>query len=202
VAVPGPVLRPTQVHGAGVLVAGAAAPAGTVPWAHPGGSPPPEGDAVVAVGAAGCPVVVVADCGALALASPQGQRAAVHVGWRGLMAGVVEAAAGAMAALGADPLVAGLGPCIHPCCYEFAPAGVAAVVARYGPEAAGWTRQGSVALDLPGAIRAALRRAGVPLVVDVDACTGCAPGWYSHRRRGDTARQALVVWADPGVGSR
>ena len=189
-------LAPTQVHGAGILVAGSAAPPGTRAWTVAGTGPPVEGDAVVVAGGSDAAAVIVADCGALALASPQGIRAAVHVGWRGLMAGIVEAAVAVMDDLGAGPVMAGLGPCIHACCYEFSPAGVADVVERYGPEAAGWTSEGSAALDLPGAIAAALRRVGAPLVMDADTCTGCGPGWFSHRRRADTARQALVVWAD------
>ncbi len=49
--------------------------------------------------------VLVADCAAVALASPEGAFAAVHAGWRGVRDGVIEAAADAMRSLGASRLV-------------------------------------------------------------------------------------------------
>jgi copper oxidase (laccase) domain-containing protein len=204
-------LVPRQVHGADVLVAGAGPPPPALPWPPTRGRPPPgdargrgvppgpgpggvapQGDAVVAV-AAGSPCVLVADCGAVALASPQGIRAAVHVGWKGLVAGIIQRAVAVMVALGAEPVYAGIGPCIHPCCYEFGADGVEMVAARFGHAVRGRTAWGTGALDLPAGIRKALADSGVRIVVDPDVCTGCAPGWYSHRRRADLARQALVV---------
>ena len=35
-------------------------------------------------------------------------------------------------------------------------------------------------------------------VVGDSACTACGGGHFSHRRRGDTGRQALVVWNGAG----
>src|SRR5674476_1670642 len=54
---------------------------------------------------------------AIALASAEGVCSAVHAGWRGLAAGVVEAAVTAMRDLGASDVTASLGPCIHAPCY-------------------------------------------------------------------------------------
>ena len=71
-------------------------------------------DVAVAVRAADCVPLLMADCAT-------GAVAAVHAGWRGTMAG---AAAAAVAALegefGSAPsnLVAAIGPCIGRCCYE------------------------------------------------------------------------------------
>jgi len=63
-----------------------------------------------------------ADCLPVLLVDPRQQAvAAVHAGWRGALAGVIEKAVGDMRrALGSDPgrLIAALGPSIRVCCYE------------------------------------------------------------------------------------
>lgn len=122
--------------------------------------------------------------------------AAVHAGWRGLVAGVVEQAAEAMRALGAGRIEAALGPCIHAECYEFGASDLAAVERAVGAAAGGVTSRGAPALDLPGAVAAAAREAGIDLVFSSPVCTACSADHYSHRARGDTGRQALVVWRD------
>jgi copper oxidase (laccase) domain-containing protein len=158
----------------------------------------PEADAVVAVGSGSCLVVLTADCAPVALGSAEGVHAAVHVGWRGLQAGVIARAVDAMTSLGATDVVAGLGPSIHPCCYAFSPGDLDAVAAVAGDEVRGTTAEGRPALDLPAGVRARLGDAGVALVVDVGECTGCGRDAFSHRARQDSARQALFVWSAAG----
>src|SRR4029453_7601064 len=61
-----------------------------------------------------------ADCVPMALVAPrEALLGAVHAGWRGLVAGVVEATADRLRARGATDLVAVVGPCITPEHYEF-----------------------------------------------------------------------------------
>jgi len=162
---------------------------------------PPEADAVVAVGSRVCVVVLTADCAPVALGSPEGVHAAVHVGWRGLGAGVIARAVATMRDLGATDVVAGLGPTIHPCCYAFGPGDLEAVAAVVGAEARATTAQGGPALDLPAAVRAGLRAAHAQVVVDVDECTACGGGAFSHRAHGDDRRQAVFVWGGAGTGN-
>lgn len=154
----------------------------------------PEGDAVVADGGGRLLAVLVADCAPVAMGSVEGVCGAVHAGWRGVVAGVVGEAARAMRTLGAGGVVAGLGPCIGPCCYEFSEAGLDELCTVCGVDVGARTTWGTPSLDLRAAVRAGLGRAGVDLVVDVDACTACTPGYFSHRARRDEARQALFVW--------
>ena len=93
--------------------------------------------------------VLTADCAPVLLADPAaGVVGAVHAGWRGLAAGVVEAGVAAMAELGADPAACtGLvGPAVGGCCYEVGPDVRAAVGDRY-PAALATTRDGRPALD-------------------------------------------------------
>jgi YfiH family protein len=135
-------------------------------------------------------LVFTADCVPVALARTNGDRpaiAALHVGWRGLLAGVVE---NAVAALGGGRLAAVLGPGIGPCCYEVGDEVAAPFRSRFG---AGVVSDGK--LDLWGATEQALRGAGAE-VTRVDLCTACHPElFFSHRREeGTTGRQGLIAY--------
>jgi copper oxidase (laccase) domain-containing protein len=186
--------RARQVHDAGVLVVDSPVPDGAEPWVPGPEDAPPEGDAVVASGAGFALAVLTADCASVALASPEGVHGAVHVGWRGLGAGVLVRTIDTMRALGANTVVAGLGPCIGPCCYEFSGPHLDALASSCGPDVASRTTWGEPSLDLPAAVRGQLSRSGASLAVDYGTCTMCTPGYFSHRGRGDEARQALLVW--------
>jgi copper oxidase (laccase) domain-containing protein len=107
---------------------------------------------------------------------------------------VVERAVEAARALGASDVVAGLGPCIGPCCYAFTGPALDALSDRYGAAVRGRTRRGEEALDLAAAVRGALGASGVSIVHDAVVCTGCEGDTWSHRVRGDVERQALFVW--------
>jgi copper oxidase (laccase) domain-containing protein len=175
-----PVTWLREVHGVGVV---------RVPGAAPG----TEGDVVVTSSPDVAVGVWVGDCAPVALAAADGTVAAVHAGWRGLAAGVLDVA---VAALGAPLAAAALGPCIHPCCYEFGADDRELVVRRTGPAARAVTTQGTPALDVPAAVAAALARHGVALDRSAAVCTACTPGYWSHRARGDLGRQGLAVWRD------
>lgn len=184
-------VRIHQVHGAAVVAVGDRTPAGCLAWEP--GRRPLDADAVVSSATDTALGVLTADCGPLALGSPQGVHGAVHVGWRGLQAGVVEAAVGALRALGADPVVAAVGPTIGPCCYEFSADDLDAVAARYGETVRARSARGRPALHLVAAIAAAVHGAGAALVC-TGCCTGCSSRHFSHRVRRDQGRQAMLVW--------
>jgi YfiH family protein len=116
-----------------------------------------------------------ADCLPIAVARTAGSRAlaVLHVGWRGLAEGVVAAG---VAALGAGPKAAVIGPAIGPCCYEVGPE----VATLFDDDL---TRDRK--LDLWTAAERALRRAGVGHVDRIDLCTRDYPElFFSHRRDG------------------
>jgi hypothetical protein len=116
-----------------------------------------------------------ADCLPIAVARTAGARAlaVLHAGWRGLSDGVVAAG---VAALGAGPKAAVIGPAIGPCCYEVGPE-----VSTLFDDDLTHDRK----LDLWTAAERALRRAGVDHVDRIDLCTRDYPElFFSHRRDG------------------
>jgi purine-nucleoside/S-methyl-5'-thioadenosine phosphorylase / adenosine deaminase len=194
---PAGTLRARQVHGA------------VVACARGDGAPLGEADAVVSE-LPGVPVAVVtADCVPILLAG-RGARvvAAVHAGWRGLAAGVIEAALDALTQGGAAPgdLAAVVGPHIGPCCYEVDEPVLERLGARFGTDlaaAATPTRPGHARVDLGALARVALLRTLPPASLGGfrDACTRCdAVRFESHRR--DGARSGRMVhWITPAARS-
>jgi polyphenol oxidase len=179
-----------QVHGAGVYLPDEAGPTA--------GRPAPEADAAVSAGSDAVLSVLTADCAPVALVAP-GVVGAVHAGWRGVVAGVLEAAVSEIRRTTDGPITAVLGPCIHPECYEFSAADLEPIAARLGPEVAGETAGGRLALDLPVAVALALTEVGVEDITDIGVCTACSPDHFSHRRdgrvHGVTGLQAMLVAA-------
>ena len=130
-------------------------------------------------------MVLAADCLPVALGSA-GAVAMLHAGWRGLAAGVLEEGVGALRGLspGAE-ILAVIGPCAGPCCYEVGPEVHRALGAEHG--------RGPI--DLPAIARERLLAAGAREVIWVEACTICDERYFSFRREGSLAgRQAGVAW--------
>lgn len=177
-----------QRHGAEVVVV-------TRPGEHAGAA----ADAVVTT-VVNAPIAVhTADCAPILLTG-DGIIGVVHAGWRGLVAGVVEATAEQMTDLGAPATAAVLGPCIRARCYEFTESDLATVAARYGPGVVASTAWGTPALDLTAAVRAACTWLDIELE-DCGTCTACSGVHWSHRAHADRARQALIAWLEPATES-
>ncbi len=154
-----------------------------------------RGDVVVTRDADLDVAVWTADCAPIFLLADDGTTVGIHAGWRGLAAGVVDVAVAAARREGGQVVAAVLGPAIGPCCYEFGADDlerVAQGVHAHPTEVSGTTAAGSLALDVPAAIRAALGDHGIGLDV-VGPCTGCDDRWFSHRVRNDPDRQATVA---------
>ena len=140
----------------------------------------------------GLPILALsADCLPIALVRAWGEPPAVavlHVGWRGLLAGIVPAGA---RALGDHALAAAIGPGIGPCCYEVGKEVAAPFRERFGDDVVHGRR-----LDLWTSAERALRAAGVEHVDRIDRCTSCEPEtFFSHRRdAGRTGRQGVIAY--------
>jgi YfiH family protein len=144
--------------------------------------------------------VLTADCLPVLLCDRAGTRvAAVHAGWRGLAAGVLEASVAALVASGAaaGDLLAWLGPAIGPQAYEVGVEVRNAFLAA-DPEAEAVFRNGRPGhwwLDLYAAARARLAHVGVTAVWGGHCCTYSDPQhFFSHRREARTGRQASLIW--------
>ncbi|MBN8869390.1 MAG: laccase domain-containing protein [Solirubrobacterales bacterium] len=169
-----------QVHEAGLGWAGPEIPGS---YSSPGPEPPPEADGQLTDESLRPLLVLVADCLPVALLGERGL-GMLHCGWRGLVAGIIEAAAGEVGAR-----AAAVGPGIGPCCFEVGPE-VEAAFAGLGPGLMNGRN-----LDLPEVARRLLARAGVEQVDSADICTYCDRRFFSHRRdRGKTGRQAGIAW--------
>jgi polyphenol oxidase len=185
-----------QVHSATVL----RVEAGRLGPGPPEGKPPlGDGDGLVTADPGVVLAVLTADCAPVLLADPAARVVgAVHAGWRGLAAGVVEAGVAAMAELGADPAAClGLiGPAVGGCCYEVGPDVREAVGDRY-PAALATTRDGRPALDPAAGAAQALERAGLEaanLRVAGECTVDLPERFFSHRRdHGVTGRQAGII---------
>jgi copper oxidase (laccase) domain-containing protein len=134
----------------------------------------------------------VADCAPVALVAGDAI-AAVHVGWRGLLAGIIPATVEVIRTRGRGGVRAVIGPCISATHYEFGARELDHVAQRVGMEVRARTADGAPALDLRAGVRAALDGAGVDERTDIDVCTFTSDVHFSHRRDGVTGRQALIV---------
>lgn len=149
---PGDLVLGAQVHGAGVAAVGDA---------HRGRGMASSDDALPGVDALVTdrpgPVLVslAADCVPVALVDPAaGVLATVHAGWRGVAAGVVEAALRRMGELGARPsrMEAGIGPAVSARTYQVGDEVAAAVrrhLARGGAGGSGDASDDPVATGAP-----------------------------------------------------
>jgi purine-nucleoside/S-methyl-5'-thioadenosine phosphorylase / adenosine deaminase len=173
-----------QQHGADVVRAQADRGVLTAGFDHP------PGDALWTDEPGLAMMLITADCLPIALARANGTEpalAVLHVGWRGLLEGIVDAAA---EALGGGRLEAAIGPGIGPCCYEVGEEVAEPFRARFGADVVKGTK-----LDLSTAAEKALTSAGCARVERVELCTSCHPDlFFSHRRDGPaTGRQGVLA---------
>ena len=171
-------IGPHQVHSAKAVIV-------NTPWEA---MRAPEADAIVTNTSNLAVSVLTADCAPLLLAdATAGVVAAVHAGWKGARAGVIESAIEAMESLGAQAsrIAAAIGPAISPAAYEVGPEFKAAFLTgcaeseKYFSEA----RHSHIHFNLPGYVEGKLRMRGIEHINDVGVCTyGNESFLFSYRR--------------------
>jgi YfiH family protein len=148
--------------------------------------------------------VRTADCVPILLASDDGKAvAAIHSGWRGIIANVVGNTLKALGSLDvpAERLTAAIGPCIGKVAFEVGPEVVEAFEHAFGAEGASAVvrrnADGKGRVDLREAIKLQLVAGGVPAdqIDSTDRCTAFhRDEFFSHRReKGMTGRMAAVI---------
>ena len=144
-------------------------------------------------------VVQVADCLPVLIAARDGSCvAAVHAGWRGLAAGVLEAT---LARLDTRPtqLLAWLGPAISAQHFEVGSEVRDAFIVRDpgATDAFIANPRGRWQCDLAGLARRRLGAAGISAVFGGQWCTYADPlRFFSYRRDGQCGRMAALIWLD------
>jgi hypothetical protein len=127
-----------------------------------------------------------------------------HAGWRGMLAGVVDALVEAVTAVGVGQ-VAVVGPSIGPCCFATTDDVAARFAERFGAEVVRRAGDGAH-VDLWRCAAIDLERSGLAsaAIVNPRLCTSCDQRFFSHRRdRGLTGRQVAIAWlADDRAGER
>ena len=173
-----------QVHGTRIVCASEASGA-------------PEADGSVARAPGSVCAVMAADCMPVLFADVAGTAvAAAHAGWRGLAAGVLEAALDAMA-LPSQSVIAWLGPAIGPSRYEVGEEVRDAFLDRDAGASRAFvpTRPGHWNLDLYAVARMRLAARGVRSVHGGGYCTYSEPArFFSFRRERTSERMAALVW--------
>jgi hypothetical protein len=173
-----------QVHGDRVVVAGEATPA-------------TEADALWTSERGRAVGVRTADCVPILLEDRRtGAVAAVHAGWRGVIAEIVVKAVSALAGADRGHVYAGVGPCIRACCFEVDGDLPARFTTAFGADVLVPAGERKARLDLVRAVTRSLERCGVPLdhVAALPHCTSCDRRFFSHRRdRGNTGRHLSFI---------
>ena len=184
------------------------------------GNPAAVGDALITRRSGLLLAVQVADCLPVIIVDKAKRiLAAVHAGWRGILAGVVPKTLEALQSRYAcDPLhcLAVIGPSIGPCCYEVGPDVATPFEDAFpgrpelwrDPQPLGRARSSGTIpsadppgsrrmLDLSAACRCQLETAGLPdkNIFSRPPCTACHPNvLYSYRAdRGSTGRMLAVI---------
>jgi hypothetical protein len=183
-----PIRRVSQVHGCGVIDADARTDLSTT-----------TADAIVTRDSSCAAAVRIADCVPILLSSDDGKAvAAVHAGWRGVVAGVLPATLRHMRRHGASNIIAAIGPCIGFDAFEVGPEVVTTFENLFPSNPpVNLNENGKGRIDLRDAVRRQLLDAGVtPENIDTtDRCTvRDADEFFSHRRdAGLTGRLAAAI---------
>jgi YfiH family protein len=160
----------------------------------------PQADAVIGCRDGDLCLVKTADCLPVLLCGGDGREiAAIHAGWRGLAAGVIEATVADMTTA-PERLLAWLGPAISQAAFEVGTEERDASISHTRAAQAAFITndRGRWQADLYELAMQRLREAGVRAIFGGRLCTvGDPDRFYSCRRDGDTGRLLSFVYLRP-----
>lgn len=141
--------------------------------------------------------VMTADCLPLLLCTEDGiWIAAVHCGWRSLLAGII---AHVTVNKGKGNLLAWMGPAIGPHAFEVGPEVRQLFIDKNPEYNQDFIEQnnGKWLADIYGLTRTDLQAVGVTQIYGGDRCTFSeSDQFFSYRRQGDTGRMATLIWRE------
>jgi YfiH family protein len=141
--------------------------------------------------------ILTADCLPILICNTNGtQIAAVHAGWRGLLAGIIE---NTVAKFQQQTLLAWLGPAIGPNCFEVDGDVRNGFIDKSPVFAAAFSAQdnGKWMADIYQLARIILKRLDNIDIFGGEFCTMTdSTRFYSYRRDGQTGRMATLIWKD------
>ena len=144
-------------------------------------------------------VIMTADCLPILLCNRDGDEiAAIHAGWRGLQAGVIESTLAALHSPAQD-LLAWIGPGISQANFEVGDEVYTAFSDRVAnaQDCFSANRPGHWLCDLAGLAELVLLAAGVDEVARAPYCSYADSDlFYSYRREAVTGRMASLIWID------
>jgi YfiH family protein len=141
--------------------------------------------------------VMTADCLPVLICTKDGQKiAAIHAGWKGLLAGIIS---NTLMALNSNEVLVWLGAAISARCFEVGEEVRAAFVAKSPDFAAGFrvTGNNKYLADIYQLARIELAARGIHAVYGGEFCTYTDKDrFYSYRRETQTGRMATLIWRD------
>lgn len=141
--------------------------------------------------------VMTADCLPVLVCASDGSRvAAIHAGWRGLLAGIIS---NTLAAMVLDNVLVWLGPAIGPNCFEVGDDVRDAFLQKNADFAFAFKAQGSGKwlADIYQLARIDLAALGINKIYGGAFCTFTGQDrFYSYRRDKETGRMATLIWRD------
>ncbi len=141
--------------------------------------------------------VLTADCLPILLCSKEGnQIAAIHAGWRGLLAGIIS---NVLKVMRPTQLSVWLGAAIGSCCFEVGREVRELFIAKHFKFSHAFVQKSSqkYLADIYQLARIELNLKGVNNIYGGEFCTVCDPQrFYSYRRDQQTGRMATLIWKD------
>jgi YfiH family protein len=141
--------------------------------------------------------ILTADCLPILLCSTDGVYiAAIHAGWRGLLAGIIS---NTLKAMQTRQLSVWLGAAIGRCCFEVGMEVRELFIAKHPQFSVAFTQKSSqkYLADIYQLARIELNINGVNNIYGGEFCTVCDPQrFYSYRRDQQTGRMATLIWKD------
>jgi YfiH family protein len=157
----------------------------------------PDADAIISDAPGSICVVRTADCLPVLLCARDGSEiGAIHAGWRGLAAAVIEATLAKMSTPARD-LIVWFGPAISQAAFEVGPEVKDAFVRKNTNAGNAFleNERGHWQADLYALARQRLEAAGVSQIFGGGLCTHTdAQSFYSYRRDGETGRMLSFIY--------